>query len=86
MPFLDSLQRKVMVDFRFSDGLFLPAGTYLVVNQRAANTESAVYENPNTFDGYRFYKLRQEEGESVKHQYVNTSMNYLPFGHGKHSW
>lgn len=26
------------------------------------------------------------EGEEVKHQYVNTSLEFVPFGHGRHAW
>ena len=38
------------------------------------------------FDGFRFARMREAEGEGTKHQYVNTSTEYVSFGHGKHAW
>ena len=38
------------------------------------------------FDPLRFADMRSEEGASIKHQFVSTSPEYVPFGHGKHAW
>lgn len=44
------------------------------------------YENPLEYDGFRYERLRKEEGQATKHQMVSISMDYLAFGHGNHSW
>ena len=46
------------------------------------------YNNAESFDPWRFVEKREsgEEGESVKHQFTNTSAEYLAFGFGKHAW
>ena len=31
-------------------------------------------------------RMREIEGEGTKHQFVNTSNNYVPFGVGRHAW
>ena len=48
----------------------------------------AFYENPGEFDGFRFYNLRDKDEQDgvTKYQMVNTSTDYLAFGHGKHAW
>ena len=48
--------------------------------------DEALYEDAETFDPWRFARMRESEGESTKHQFVNTSVDYIPFGHGKHAW
>ncbi|KAL5492509.1 hypothetical protein ACEPAI_3956 [Sanghuangporus weigelae] len=83
---LVTLNRKVMSDFTLSDGTFLPAGTFLNANLTGAHYDGANYPNPDKFDGFRFSKMRDENAEeSVKHQMVNTSADYLAFGHGRHA-
>lgn len=39
--------------------------------------------SPLIFDGFRYYKLRQNEGEGHLHQFITTQTNILNFGHGK---
>ena len=48
--------------------------------------EGVYYDNPWEFDPWRFSSMRDESGEGTKHQMVNTSTEYLPFGLGKHAW
>lgn len=38
------------------------------------------------FDGFRFAKLREKKGEDNKHQIVQISSEFLPFGMGKRAW
>lgn len=50
------------------------------------NQEESLYQNGSEFDGFRFYRMREEEGDSAKTYCVNTSVNFLTFGHGTHAW
>ena len=80
------MSRKVLKDFTFSDGTFLPAGTHISVASGAIHHDGELYKNPHEFDPFRFANMRDEDGEGAKHQMVSTSTDYIPFGHGKHAW
>jgi hypothetical protein len=67
-----------------SDGTVIPKGSALTVPNTRLYDE-AFYENPQVYNGRRFYDLRQRAGEESKHQFVTTGDEYLPFGHGKHA-
>jgi ent-kaurene oxidase len=47
--------------------------------------DPAYFPNPETFDGERFYKLRQNQGESEKHQFASTDATIPWWGVGKFS-
>ncbi|KAL8770154.1 MAG: hypothetical protein Q9209_003996 [Squamulea sp. 1 TL-2023] len=40
------------------------------------------YPNPDKFDPWRFYNLRQRPGEELKYQHSTTGTNNINFGHG----
>ena len=75
-----------MKPFTFSDGTSIPAGETLASPTRGIHMDDRIYPNPQEFDGFRFSKMREEEGESAKHHSVNTSIDFLVFGHGEHAW
>lgn len=78
--------RKVMKPFTFSNGLTIPVGQFLAAPSGGIHADDAIYENAREFDGFRFSRMREAEGESAKHHSVNTGTQYLVFGHGKHAW
>ena len=80
------LARKAIKDYTFSDGTFIPKGNYVSTSMAATHKGSAYYDDPFVFDPWRFADLREESGEGTKHQMVNASLQYLPFGVGKHAW
>ncbi|PQE15286.1 ent-kaurene oxidase protein [Rutstroemia sp. NJR-2017a BVV2] len=41
-------------------------------------------ENPDRFDGLRYYRKRLEPGQEHKHQFATTDNHTLHFGHGKY--
>jgi hypothetical protein len=41
------------------------------------------YKNPEVFEPFRFAHMREDD---PKHQFASTSIEYLPFGLGKHAW
>ncbi|KAJ8464090.1 hypothetical protein ONZ51_g9826 [Trametes cubensis] len=80
-----SLMRKTQKDVVLKDGTFLPRGTLMVAAAYPLHHDDSVYADASVFDPWRFSRQREREGESMKHQYVNTSVDYVPFGHGKHA-
>lgn len=82
---LVGLGRKAMVDITLSDGTFIPKGTLVVAAMAPVHYDESVYADPDVLEPFRFAKMRGDDGEGLKHQLVNTSYNFLPFGHGKHA-
>lgn len=79
-----TLSRVADETVKLSDGIIIPKGAKLTVpNTRL--TDPSLFANPEEFDGHRFYELRQKPNNESKHQFVTTSNDYLPFGHGKHA-
>ncbi|KAI6115160.1 cytochrome P450 [Pisolithus croceorrhizus] len=80
-----SVQRKAMKDLTLSDGTFIPKGTHLFVPTYVFHRDSAVYDNPGTFNPFRFSELNDDGSESARHHMVAVSQDYFPFGYGKHA-
>lgn len=79
------MHRLVLEDMTLSDGVQLPKGSVVGVSGDRM-WDAAVHENPNTFDGYRFYRMRSGSGGTANHaNLVSTSVDHLAFGHGKHA-
>ncbi|KAK1225702.1 hypothetical protein PQX77_011322 [Marasmius sp. AFHP31] len=79
------VERKVLKDFTFSDGTVVPAGTTVGVPVRALQRDEAYFSNGDKFEGFRFADMREEEGESIKHQMVTPTADFFLFGHGRHA-
>jgi len=85
---LISLGRKALKDFTFSDGTFIPKGTYLAAAAHPVHVDEKIYEDPLTFKPFRFAEAREgadDARDAVKNQMITTSLEYLPFSHGKHA-
>ncbi|KAF7301161.1 Cytochrome P450 [Mycena indigotica] len=84
-----SMGRKVVKKdgFTFSNGTTLPYGTYIHSPMWSIHHDPEIYPDPSVFDGFRFSKMRQatEEPGTSKYQVITTSLDYLPFGHGRHA-
>lgn len=79
--------RKALKDVTLSDGTRIPRGTLVGAASRTAQRDSARYVAPDAFDPFRFARLREGGADAaVKYQLVNTSVDFLTFGHGKHAW
>ncbi|KAI0714845.1 cytochrome P450 [Earliella scabrosa] len=84
---LTSVTRKAMKDVTLNDGTFLPKGTVVLAATYPIHLDEDNYASAAEFDPFRFSRMREaSEGESTKHQFVNTSIEYVLFGHGKHAW
>jgi len=79
--------RLTLRPFTFSNGVTIPAGTLISLPTRATHQDELIYENPNEFDGFRFAKLRESEGDVVasRHQLISASAKNLSWGLGRHS-
>ena len=79
--------RVAMKDFTFSDGLFVPKGAFISATASAIHKDPEYYgEDADVFNPWRFAEMRDDQGEGTKHQMVNLSPDYIPFGLGRHAW
>lgn len=77
--------RKAMKDVILSDGTVIPAGTLCGVAAECTHLDEDSYDDAAVFKPFRFADMREDESERIKYQYVNTSPEYVAFGHGKHA-
>ncbi len=81
------MNRLVSRPFTFSNGVTVPVGTIVSVPAGAIHTDERIFSNPDEFDGFRFSKLRETEGDTTsRYQSVSGSNEHLPFGLGRHMW
>ena len=82
------MERLALHPFTFSNGLTIPAGTLVALPVDAIHTDGEIYPKPEEFDGFRFSKVREKEGDAMltRHQAVSTSPEQLAFGLGRHAW
>ena len=82
-----AIGRLALRPFTFSNGVTVPAGTVIAAPSDSIHRDGEIYPNPDEFDGFRFAKLRESDGVAVPgYQATSTSVEYLPFGHGRHAW
>jgi hypothetical protein len=48
--------------------------------------DDSIYPKAQEFDGFRFWRLREQEGEDVKFLASDANPDYLHFGTGSHAW
>ena len=78
--------RKAVKDVTLIDGTLIPKGTMVVGPQLPTHFNEEYFPNAQTFDPFRFSRMREQEGEELKHQFVQTSTEFVAFGHGKRAW
>jgi len=80
--------RLALSPFTFSNGVTIPAGTMVALPLIAIHTDEEIYPNSREFDGFRFSKLREKDGDAAaaaRHQTVTASAENLTFGLGRHT-
>ena len=77
--------RRAVQDVKLVDGTYLPRGTLFAIAGHATHTDTGNYDGADQFEPFRFSDIR-EGGDNARHQYVNTTSDYIPFGRGKHAW
>ncbi|KAJ5103347.1 hypothetical protein N7532_003876 [Penicillium argentinense] len=84
MILLDSFLKECQRLHPPAAGITLRPGTHIGVPSSWIQRSSVYYENPETFDGYRFLKLAAAGAKNTK--LVDLSPDYLVFGMGVHAW
>ena len=84
-----------MKDFTFSDGVRIPAGTFVCIPLYATHYDDHKYAESSKFDPNRFAAdapgagataLAEKDVELRQQQMVTPSPHYLSWGLGRHSW
>ncbi|KAF8153783.1 cytochrome P450 [Crassisporium funariophilum] len=78
------MTRVAQKDYTFSDGTSVPRGTTVAVSIHNAHLDPESFEDPLTFDGFRFAKMKERDSET-KVEIVSTGTDSLAFGHGRHA-
>jgi len=80
-----AMTRLTLRPFTFSNGVTIPANTFVGIPQSAIHTDEGIYTNAEEFDGFRFLRHSDTEEDVVvtTHEAVTTSDEYLAFGLGR---
>lgn len=82
--------RVAVQDFTFSDGTFIPEGTFVAVAAREMHTDEKIYPGAKDFNPFRFSSTREENDgtEALESRYTMAGLgpSHIPFGYGKHAW
>ncbi|KAK0748893.1 cytochrome P450 [Schizothecium vesticola] len=76
--------RAAQVPFTFNDGLHLPKGTMIQLLHSGFQQDPDFFEDPETFDPWRFLEKRQE-GDPNRFQFASLSEAETTFGAGFHA-
>lgn len=69
---------------KFSNGDFVPEGHTVTHPLYAVHRDPDNYENPDTFDGFRFARGQNEEPKAISGPQI--SEKFLAFGTGRYAW
>ncbi|KAJ3578198.1 hypothetical protein NPX13_g2371 [Xylaria arbuscula] len=83
-PFFSAMRRQVQADITLPDGTLVKKGSRIHIDTHRM-VDPTVYENPEEWQGNRFYDLRSQPGKEHLAQLVTTSIDHIGFGHGKHA-
>lgn len=83
-----TFDRVLNAPITLSDGTTLPKDTHVAMPTDAMLHDPAYLPgggDPNTFDPFRYARLRQRPENAHRYQLAMTDSTSLPFGHGKHA-
>ncbi|KAF7954697.1 hypothetical protein EAE96_005816 [Botrytis aclada] len=78
-----SIQRKVMKPFTFSSGETIPKGNIIAVPQDALMKSPKYYNDPETFDGFRFVLPEDRGRAESRMKYTDVSTGFPFWGASK---
>ncbi|KAI4214665.1 MAG: hypothetical protein LQ351_002738 [Letrouitia transgressa] len=84
-PSAIGFRRMVKEPLTFSDGLHIPAGTFVCVVVAPQNQGDDDDQDKASFDGYRYYRKRLQNPDSTRNDYTATDADHLTFSHGRYA-
>ena len=81
-----TFNRKLAKPLTFADGTVLPRGTCITMPSVAVSRDPEYFENPDEFDGFRFYEKRStttNKSEANRQSFAAIGPDNLAFGFGK---
>ena len=84
-PAVLSMRRMMVQDHQLNDGTILPQGAHVSVPASAIQNDPEVTPEPDVFNGDRYFKLRQKEGQTHLHQFATADQKNLNFGFGSYA-
>ncbi|KAJ3536491.1 hypothetical protein NM208_g6688 [Fusarium decemcellulare] len=79
-----TMNRKATKRITLPGGLILEKGDRCM-SDTGSMMDPSIYQNPDEYDGYRFFRMRSDPSTDSKAHLVSTSSIHLGFGHGKHA-
>ncbi|KAF7297356.1 hypothetical protein MIND_00969100 [Mycena indigotica] len=78
--------RVTLKEAVISDGTVLPPGSVVALAPKPMHNNPKTYSDPETFDPFRFTKLRTGAGTAadIQQSFTTLSNDYIVFGIGKH--
>ncbi|QYT05082.1 hypothetical protein H0G86_011977 [Trichoderma simmonsii] len=81
-PSVATYQRKAMIPIDLSNGFHIPKGTIVQCNTNILDETPAAWGAPHEFDGFRFYRLRENPEDTNRFQFASPSYDSMQFGFG----
>ncbi|KAK7038539.1 cytochrome P450 [Favolaschia claudopus] len=75
--------RRALKDYTLSNGVTLPAGTLIGLPIMAQQHDEQIYENGDSFDPFRYARMKETAEEGSNIQMTTTSTDFLLFGLGR---
>lgn len=75
------MHRAALQDMQLPNGMRIHKGDRVFVDIPHMRDPN-IYESPDTYDMYRFYRMRCQPDQALKAPLVHTSPEHLAFGHG----
>lgn len=79
------MQRKTLNTFTFNDGTYIPAGNKVCVAQQAMMSAPAIYENPASFQAFRFANSGAGVPTSTS-RFTHPSSDFTFWGSVRYPW
>ncbi|KIY48214.1 cytochrome P450 [Fistulina hepatica ATCC 64428] len=79
-----TMERKTMQPLTLSDGTYIPKGT-LIFTTDLPHRDPSKYDDPQTFDPWRFYKMRNSDNLASSAPLTAVGPAFVTFGRGRHT-
>lgn len=85
LTFPVSMERNVTGPIQLSSGVTLQPGLRIAFPTPQQGLDPQIWPNPTRYDGFRFFRLRQQSPASQHdYQYSNSRPDFMLFGKGVH--